>query len=68
VAETVESSLLGMRMTQEEDVFVSYSREDNDKVLQLTAKLRAAGVRAASSIRSPASSISSIFEATPTSI
>src|SRR5260221_705735 len=32
-----------MRMPQEE-VFVSYSREDNDKVLALTAKLRAAGV------------------------
>jgi TolB-like protein/Flp pilus assembly protein TadD len=31
-------------MAQEEDVFVSYSREDNDKVLELTAKLRAAGV------------------------
>ena len=31
-------------MAQEEDVFVSYSREDNDKVLELTSKLRAAGV------------------------
>jgi len=31
-------------MAQAEDVFVSYSREDNDKVLELTAKLRAAGV------------------------
>ncbi len=31
-------------MAQEEDVFVSYSREDNDKVLELTTKLRAAGV------------------------
>ncbi len=31
-------------MAQEEDVFVSYSREDNDKVFELTAKLRAAGV------------------------
>ena len=28
----------------QEEVFVSYSREDNDKVLALTAKLRAAGV------------------------
>jgi hypothetical protein len=30
-------------MSQEE-VFVSYSREDNEKVLELTGKLRAAGV------------------------
>jgi TolB-like protein/Flp pilus assembly protein TadD len=32
-------------MADPEDVFVSYSRQDNDKVLELTAKLRAAGVR-----------------------
>ena len=32
-------------MAEPEDVFVSYSRQDNDKVLELTAKLRAAGVR-----------------------
>jgi TolB-like protein/tetratricopeptide (TPR) repeat protein len=31
-------------MTQDADVFVSYSREDKDRVLELTAKLRAAGV------------------------
>jgi len=31
-------------MAQEGHVFVSYSREDNEKVLELTAKLRAAGV------------------------
>ncbi len=31
-------------MAQDGDVFVSYSREDKDKVLELTAKLRAAGV------------------------
>ncbi len=31
-------------MAQEGDVFVSYSREDKDRVLALTAKLRAAGV------------------------
>ena len=34
-----------MRMAEPEDVFVSYSRQDNDKVLELTAKLRSAGVR-----------------------
>jgi TolB-like protein/Flp pilus assembly protein TadD len=28
-----------------EDVFVSYSRQDNDKVLELTSKLRSSGVR-----------------------
>jgi TolB-like protein/Flp pilus assembly protein TadD len=33
-----------MGMAQEEDVFVSYSRENNEKVLELTGKLRAAGV------------------------
>ena len=32
-------------MAEPEDVFVSYSRQDNDKVLELTAKLRSAGVR-----------------------
>ncbi len=32
------------RMANAEDVFVSYSREDKEKVLELTAKLRAAGV------------------------
>ena len=32
-------------MSEPEDVFVSYSRQDNDKVLELTAKLRSAGVR-----------------------
>jgi TolB-like protein/Flp pilus assembly protein TadD len=31
-------------MAEEGDVFVSYSREDKDRVLELTAKLRAAGV------------------------
>ncbi len=31
-------------MEQQADVFVSYSREDNDKVLALTAELRGAGV------------------------
>ncbi len=31
-------------MAAEGDVFVSYSREDKDRVLELTAKLRAAGV------------------------
>ena len=31
-------------MTQSADVFVSYSREDKDKVLELAAQLRAAGV------------------------
>ncbi|NGX17154.1 TIR domain-containing protein [Wenzhouxiangella sp. XN24] len=31
-------------MTQQADVFISYSREDNDKVLALAEKLRAAGV------------------------
>ena len=34
-----------MPVAEPEDVFVSYSRQDNDKVLELTAKLRAAGVR-----------------------
>ncbi len=32
-------------MHETEDVFVSYSRQDNDKVQELTGKLRAAGVR-----------------------
>jgi TolB-like protein/cytochrome c-type biogenesis protein CcmH/NrfG len=32
-------------MGEPEDVFVSYSRQDNDKVLELTSKLRSAGVR-----------------------
>ena len=32
-------------MSEPEDVFVSYSRQDNDKVMELTAKLRSAGVR-----------------------
>ena len=32
-------------MAEPEDVFVSYSRQDNDKVMELTAKLRSAGVR-----------------------
>ena len=32
------------RMANAEDVFVSYSRENNEKVLELTAKLQAAGV------------------------
>ena len=32
-------------MAEPEDVFVSYSRQDNDKVQELTAKLRSAGVR-----------------------
>jgi TolB-like protein/Flp pilus assembly protein TadD len=32
-------------MAQPEDVFVSYSRQDNDKVQALTGQLRAAGVR-----------------------
>jgi TolB-like protein/thioredoxin-like negative regulator of GroEL len=31
-------------MTQPADVFVSYSREDKERVLELTARLRAAGV------------------------
>ncbi len=31
-------------MAEDGDVFISYSREDKDKVLDLTAKLRAAGV------------------------
>lgn len=31
-------------MGQPADVFISYSREDKDKVLELTAKLSAAGV------------------------
>lgn len=31
-------------MTQSADVFISYSREDKDRVLALTTKLRAAGV------------------------
>jgi adenylate cyclase len=34
-----------MRMAEPEDVFISYSRQDNDKVLALTGKLRSAGVR-----------------------
>ena len=34
-----------MRMAEPQEVFVSYSRQDNDKVLELTSKLRAAGVR-----------------------
>jgi adenylate cyclase len=34
-----------MQMTEPEDVFVSYSRQDTDKVLALTGKLRSAGVR-----------------------
>lgn len=34
-----------MRMAEPEDVFVSYSRQDNDRVQELTAKLRSAGVR-----------------------
>lgn len=34
-----------MRMAEPEDVFVSYSRQDNDKVQALTGKLRSAGVR-----------------------
>ncbi len=32
-------------MHETEDVFVSYSRQDNDRVLELTGQLRAAGVR-----------------------
>ena len=32
-------------MAEPEDVFVSYSRQDNDKVQALTSKLRSAGVR-----------------------
>lgn len=32
-------------MAEPEDVFVSYSRQDNDKVQALTGKLRSAGVR-----------------------
>ncbi len=32
-------------MATPEEVFVSYSRQDNDKVLELTTKLRSAGVR-----------------------
>ena len=32
-------------MSEPEDVFVSYSRQDNDKVMELTSKLRSAGVR-----------------------
>ncbi len=32
-------------MAEPEDVFVSYSRQDNDRVQELTAKLRSAGVR-----------------------
>ena len=31
-------------MTQSADVFISYSRDDKDRVLDLVAKLRAAGV------------------------
>ena len=31
-------------MAEPADVFISYSREDKEKVLALTAKLRAAGV------------------------
>ena len=31
-------------MAEPADVFISYSREDKEKVLELTAKLRAAGV------------------------
>jgi adenylate cyclase len=34
-----------MLMAEPEDVFVSYSRQDNDKVQALTSKLRSAGVR-----------------------
>jgi adenylate cyclase len=34
-----------MRVSEAEDVFVSYSRQDNDKVQALTGRLRAAGVR-----------------------
>ena len=32
-------------MAEPEDVFVSYSRQDNDRVMELTSKLRSAGVR-----------------------
>src|SRR5687767_1454069 len=34
-----------MLMAEPEDVFVSYSRQDNEKVQALTSKLRSAGVR-----------------------
>jgi adenylate cyclase len=34
----------GLSVAQAADVFISYSREDKDKVLELTGKLRAAGV------------------------
>ena len=34
-----------MYVAEAEDVFVSYSRQDNDKVQALTGRLRAAGVR-----------------------
>ncbi len=32
-------------MAEPENVSVSYSRQDDDKVLELTAKLRSAGAR-----------------------